>query len=1013
VLEDEVEGHVWIGTQDGLNRFDGYRFKVFRYDAQDKGSLSNNQINVLFQDRIGQLWVGTTEGLNVFNRTTETFLRLGTDPVGSFKNQHITALAQDPSGSIWVGTEEGLNLFDITNNRITHFDSPNHALHALVKAKITSLMVSQNGFVWIGTDVGLYGYDSKKGRLMRYHHETSRKSSISSNEILTLFEDNIERLWVGTSQGLNLYLPKTDSFRHWNQNGAKPISLTNNDIRAINQDHQNRIWIGTRWGGVNILDVEQNKITAIINEPENPTSLSNNTVLSILKDRNHNMWVGVSGMGINIHDPFTARFAHFKHKTNDPKSLPDDEVWSILKDHKGKLWVGTYAGICAVSKEEKTKFYRYQSGNTNSLSSDQVTAIYQDRQKRLWVGTIYGLNLYDEETDSFLRFNFKETDPESLSNGYIRCVYQDRENRIWIGTEAGGLNRFDPQTKKFERFEFGNPGPNSTAHEHIQCITQDRNGLLWMGTERGISVLNPKTRQFKHYQHDDHQSTSLSNNLVRTIIEDSKGRIWIGTEGGLNLFNPVDNSFTHWGVQSGLSNEVIYAITVDSWDNLWLSTNKGINKFDPVVRKFQVYDRMNGLQSDEFNTASYFKDADGFMYFGGPNGFNVFHPDSIKLNSRISPIALTDFLLLNQSVSIRGGARGLLTKSINHTGLIELNYDDDLFAVEFAALNFTQPEKIRYAYKLEPFQSSWIFTDYKDRKAVFTKIPPGKYILKIKASSESGLWDESVRTLAITVIPPWHQRWWARLLFGLIIVITVATIAIVRERNARRIRQTLRNQVAKKTKQLKAEKEEVSKQLAEKEILMHEVHHRVKNNLTFLKSLLYLRAKASPEGDVRVILDECQARIETMALVHHVLYDRNLNGIHLADFLAELFQQLQAIFHQENVVIDLNINEDIVEADINRIVTIGLIINELTTNSFKYAFGQSDVGKISIGLGIDAQHYTLRYSDSGQGLPQDFDFENSKGFGFRLIHILTQQLKAEFSYSNIGSENTFLFVIPK
>ncbi len=1008
ILEDKLDGHIWIGTQDGLNQFDGYRFKVFKHASNDPSSVSSNRVNTLFQDADGRIWIGTSFGLNVYDRHSESFRHVAdVNTSSSLSHSNVTSIAQDQLGNLWIGTENGLNVFDIERETIKHFFE---GATSLSSNKVTSVLVDDKGVVWVGTVNGLNRYDQRTDSFTHFTHDASNRHSISSNEILTLFQDAQANLWIGTSLGLNLFEATQGAFRRYLHDRTNARSLSNDDIRSIAQDRQNRIWVGTRWGGITILDKQSNTFQRVVNQPEDPNSLSNNTVLSMMQDSRGNMWVGVSGKGLNVHNPRTQRFTHYKHIHNNPNSLLDEGVWGMIKDHRNRLWVATYEGVSIIGADGTIRHMKHDPEDATTISSNQITSIYQDKQQRIWIGTIYGLNLYNPKTNGFVRFTNDQNDTTSLSHDLVWCIFQDRQYRIWVGTDAGGLNQLDPTTGTFKRFAFNGKGNTATNHFRIKCITQSQDGQLWIGTDMGVNRLHPETGKFDYYTHDPSKPNSIGSNIVRTIAEDKVGRLFIGTEGGLCLYNPKTNDFKIWKEKDGLSNEVIYGILIDRKNNLWLSTNKGINKFTTSIEKFIHFDKYDGLQSDEFNTGAYYKDKDGYMYFGGVNGLSIFHPDSIQQNTYVPPVLITDFQLFNQSVSINDST--VLSQSLTHTNEITLDYDDDIFSFTFAALSFEQPEKIKYAYKLEPFHREWLYTDYTDRKAVLTRIPAGEYTFRVKVANEDGIWSETSRNMIVRVLPPWYETGWAKGLFIFSGLALVVVIVYLRERNARQIRRNLEETVAEKTVQLKAEKEEVSKQLAEKEILMQEVHHRVKNNLTFLKGLLYLRAKASDDLDVKRILNECQTRIESMALVHQNLYDiEDSSKVNFDMFLRELFIQLLATMEMDSKKIDFTLDVRDVKIDMKTSIFLGLILNELITNSFKYAFHKGE-GVIYIQALDLPNAIEINYADSGEGLPDDFDLTQSGGFGFKMIRILNDQLGSDFQYLS-SNKKTFRLIIPK
>jgi ligand-binding sensor domain-containing protein/signal transduction histidine kinase len=812
IIQDS-EGYLWIATQEGLNRFDGYSFKIFKNDQSDSSTISNGFVQCLYRDNQDRLWAGTLGGgLSFYHPQTESFTHLqhDTPTPGSLSNNFVYAIFQDSKNRLWVGTDMGLNLLKEDGKGFEHLANEQSNPHSLSDNRVRTIYEDKTGHLWIGTLGGLNLLKEDSRSFARYVHEPNNSRSLLDNEVFKILEDKQHRLWVATrGGGLNLLDRKTGWFTHFNAHDKDLNSLSNNDVYDIIEDQNGKLWVGTAQG-LCIMDTHTNKFTQFLQNPAYPSSLSNNYVIKFLRDRSGNLWIGTYGGGINFFDAATEAFSHYSHDNENQGSLSENVLWGLLPDRQNRIWVGSDNGLNLL-EPGKSSFIRFfnEPGNEKSLSHNHVRNIYQDNKDRIWIATGNGLNLYDEKKKTFRWFLHNPDDPTSISGNFILTICQDAENKIWVGTRESGLNCFDPNTEKFVRYLYDERDPESISNNRINSILLDKQSRLWIATSDGLCLYHPRNKKFTRYQHDNSRAHSLSNNNVRQLFQDSRGRFWVATTGGLNLFDPNSGSFKFWDESKGLSNNFVYGILEDGHGNLWISTNKGINKFNPETEKFTRYDSEDGLLDNEFNLNSFFKDRlTGQMYFGGIGGLSIFHPDSIKDNTDVPPVVLTGFQLFNKPVAISDTT--VLKKSLAHTKEIILTHQENVFAFEFSALNYRQPEKNQFAYKLEPFNKDWIFTDYKDRKAVFTSIPPGEYVFRVKASNDDGYWNEEGASVKVIVLPPWWLTWWAKTLWAGLFASFLTLAYKVRTSSLEAQRRRLKSEVEERTIELKKTNEELT-----------------------------------------------------------------------------------------------------------------------------------------------------------------------------------------------------------
>jgi len=551
-------------------------------------------------------------------------------------------------------------------------------------------------------------------------------------------------------------------------------------------------------------------------DPSIPWSLSDNTILSIYEDQSRLLWVGTFGGGLNQFGRAKEHFTHYQHDPNNLESLGDNRVFSIYEDPReaGKIfWLGTQGGLCRMNLEGKETFvnYKHDPNDPRSLIDNRIRSVYQDRLGVLWIGTYGGLSrMNGDELNraAFTHYQHDPNDDSSLSHNRVWSIHESPKEAgkvLWIGT-FNGLNRFDLTTKTFTHYKHDPNNPRSLSDNYIRTIYEDRSGVLWLGTLGGLNRFDRATKTFIHYKHDPNNPGSLSDNRVRSIHEDSNhgGMLWIGTSGGLNQFDRTTGIFKHYREKDGLPNDAVYGILEDDRGYLWLSTNKGLAKFNPENETFRNYDVNDGLQGNEFNGGAYFKSRNGDFFFGGISGLNVFHPDSLQDNPHIPPIVITDFKIFNEAIR-PGKARRFgkpLQSHITETEEIVLSYKENVFSFEFAALDFTFPQKNNYAYKMENFDEDWIYSETR-RFAMYTNLDPGEYVFRVKGSNNDGVWNEKGAAIKITITPPFWQTWWFRIVAGASVLALAFGWYRNRIKNIETQKKKLEIQVEEKTREIR------------------------------------------------------------------------------------------------------------------------------------------------------------------------------------------------------------------
>ena len=759
ILQDRL-GFMWFGTQDGLNRFDGYAFTIFRMVSADTNSISDNYIWCLLEDRDGKIWVGTLNGgLDCFIPRTEHFLHYRHTPSdsGSLSGNDVTALCQDSDGTLWVGTwGGGLNRFDQKSHRFTHFRREPGVRNSLGNDYVRCIIEDRSGILWIGTWAGLVGYDKHSGRFTRYLHDPRNPRSISDDRVVFVSEDSRGNLWVGTlNEGLNRFDRTRKEFIHYPYHPRDRRSPASNGIHSMCEDNNGTLWFGSANDGISRFDPATGFFTSYRHESSRPRSLTSDRVYSLYADRSRAVWVGTGDGGVNRHVSNEPEFNDITESPGSSTGLSNGVVRAICEDSKGALWVGTAGGGLNLYQPDRKRFqcFRHEPGNPASLCNNSVLTIFQDHTGTVWLGTeAGGLDRFDPETQGFVHYRREAGGLRRISGNSIMSIAEDREGTLWVGTTGNGLNRYDRANDTFLP-SFAEDDDSSVIAGNIWAIHEDGHRNLWLGTwGAGVVRVSQSMNAVKRFRNDPADPASLSNNTVWCIYEGPDGILWLGTwGGGLDRFDPKTEKFTHFTKTDGLPNDVVYGILPDGRGNLWLSTNGGLSRFNPQTRTFRNYDEADGLTSAEFNQGAYCRGRDGTLVFGSTRGLTMFQPDSVRSNNSVPAVVLTSFKIFERQV--------ILPQSISLTDEITVSYKDDFIAFEFAVLDFTAPAKNQYAYRLEGFDPDWVYCGTR-RYAVYTGLPGGNYMLKVKGSNNNGVWNEEGTSVRIVIRPPFWRTWW-------------------------------------------------------------------------------------------------------------------------------------------------------------------------------------------------------------------------------------------------------------
>ncbi len=813
ILQDS-KGFMWFGTQDGLNRYDGYNFRIFKSEPTDSTSLTDNFIFSLIEDRSGVLFIRTRNGIfHQFNPRQESFSVVPEESIEfeGAKINTVGAILRESSGLLWKGG--------------------------------------------LGSETGLERIDTRTGDTTVFRHNSVDPSSLSNDKVYSVLRDRAGNLWVGTFNGLNRFDESTGKFYHYRNDPDNPGSLPDNWVWPVFEDSHGKLWIGTVNHGLCLFDPKLNVFTNYWNDPNDPTSISDNFIFSIYEDRSGLIWVGTNLGGISYFNPATQVFDHFKHDSDNPNSLSEDIVLSMLVDRDGDYWIGTRNGGLNRLDYDTGKFtlFTHDPSDPNSLVSNAIQSLMQDRSGIIWVGSYSsGLDAFDPVRNKITHYVHDPADPETITDNRIYALIEDREGVIWIGTYGGGLNRLDKNSGRISHFQHDPDDSTSISSNATWSLALDESDRLWIGTfGGGVNLFDREKQSFRHFQHDPDDSTSIVDNSIIRVFKDSRGRMWFGTTRGLSAYLRESDTFVNYDEKDGLANSFVYGILEDDRGNLWLSTNDGLSRFNPGSETFKNYYSRDGLQANEFNQNAFARDRKrGFLLFGGLNGFNVFHPDSLKDNIYPPPLSFTQYVRYNT-----GDEEGkpIFEKGISARDTIQLTYQDNIISLDFSALSYYNNQENEYKYILEGFNENWIQLG-NNHSVTFTNLSPGEYTLQVIGSNNDGVWNEAGTSLSIFVSPPWWKSNIAYvtyfiLFFGLLY--GLRSFEINRREQKAQIRESaLRIKATEAEKRaLEIENERKTKELEEARQLQLSMLPKVLPELPDLEIAAFMRTATEVGGD--------------------------------------------------------------------------------------------------------------------------------------------------------------------
>ena len=1006
IIEDG-KGYMWFGCEDGLNKYNGYEFRIFRNDINNPFSISSRNITGLFIDSKKNLWVITSNGLNLYDPILDIFYNFNNNKYAALKplNGNIEGIAEDKEGVLWVTTRDN-GLYKIVSlNQVPKRMSPPFEENC---KHLDYLIPENDSTLLIGTWDGLFRFNKKTEKFIDLRPQYGR-----GYEVRSIYEDEKKNLWISTTAGLKI-ISKEGYLTRIEHDETNVNSLGGNNLSNVIPYKKDIFLIGIDGLGIDMYDTKKQTFYHYSDE------LSSPNLNSLYMDSKGDIWAGTYLNGMNYSNTTTNLFVLKKNDPNSKKAIHKGIITGFLKDHNHSMWISTDGGGIYKRHEGEENITHYEAGK-KGLTSNVIITIMQDKQHNLWFTSFGGgLYKYVHSEDSFYVYKNDSLNTNSLFNNFTKTTI-DYDDHIWVCGYGGGISLLDKKTNRFQTYLHNNTNSRSIPTDWVHTFYIDKDSTLWLGTFDGLGRYNPRTNDFdnfvlKNRSSDSHQ---VDINTVIDICEDSKGNFWLGTMGGgLILFDrKTGNHYAYTLEKEGLSNNCIKSIVEDNLGNLWLATNNGITKFNIATKKCKAYTVKDGLPHCSFYFNSKYKDETGKVYFGSNNGYLVIDPKMTGNNLLVPPIVITKFKIFNEQI-LATSAGSPLTRDISETNEIILNYDQNSITFEFAALNFNSSQNNQYAYWLEGFDKTWFYSN-NQRSATYTNLNPGTYVFRVKGSNNDNVWNERGTYIKIIITPPYWKTWWFNLISILLALALLYLIYIWRTSLIR-----TKNTILEKTvKQRTSELEEANERL---ETFVYKASHDIKGPLKSIIGLTVVGQKDVQDETARNYFDHI---LKSTRKLDNLLMDLlqitkvrkttlQLEKINFNEMVAGVLSSFENFPGYEKMKISIEIKENVPFYSDKKLLN--SIIQNLIENPIKYLDNKKPVNSLDIKISVTKKMTELVFADNGVGISKDnqkyiFDMffkanENANGTGLGLYIVKTSVEKLQGSIildSEPGKGSTF------
>lgn len=986
-ISKDPKGILWFGTRTGIDRYDGHYFTHYNLKSPNQELSEANIAKYIHCDPTGKLWVGTLNGLFYFNPGMNRFEQVKGANNKELSTIRINTLLTDSEGNLWIGADNTAYIYNHKSDsviKIPEINTPVLSMHQIDKENLL-----------MGTESGILNINIKTYRIGSYSEKLSIKENLQDAFCYSIFEDNENRLWFcSLNHGILVIDKETHkTYKHPKLNTLIPKGVMIKKIIALDS---NQYAIGADGIGLIIVNKELQPIATYSHNEDEPSSLSNNGVYDLIKDSEGRLWISTYGGGINVYDPNLLPFRPIQHKTNSSNSLSNNTGRAIMEDSMGRLWFGTKKGISILDpKTNSWKHIHNTKKNPHRLGSNTILSICQVNENKIWVGSYGGgINKIDLHSLKSSPLLSSEEFKKKIGSIYIYKILKDSDGDIWIGSIRQPIKRYNPTTKTITKYPISN----------VQAIYEGKNKKILLGSRDGFYMLNKQSGEFKLFSPNPEDPQSLSSEACFCFCEDLSGNIYIGTEGGgLNIYSPTTEKFEYYTKKDGLPTNTIYGILPDQSGNLWLSTTNGLSMFNPKSKKFVNYDISDGLTIKEFNYGASYKTRNGEMIFGGESGFLAFTPSKIKKINLIPKLFFTDLKISNKSLPI-GHAENPLQQHIDLTSQINLNYNQNSFSLDFVGINFTNPVKNRYSWKLEGFDQEWTPASTK-HTATYTNIPPGEYVFKVRTSNLQDIWNGKERVIMVRITPPFYQTWWAFAIYMLILG-GIAFFII---------------------KFYKIQLQE--KHSNEKVQFFINVAHDLKTPLTLIKSpLTSLFNKGTLPQDENDLISMALKNVDKLTTHFTQLLDfqkaemkkmqLQVDKHNIVEHLTDTTTSFKPLIDKKRIKFQILSEKNIIDLWYDRL-QIEKVFYNLISNAIKYT---PEDEKITIRINTHRNSCILNIIDSGIGIPEDQQQnifkryyratnainseETGSGVGLLLVKQLVDLHGGKISFSSVTNKGT-------
>ncbi|MFA9390520.1 MAG: two-component regulator propeller domain-containing protein [Prolixibacteraceae bacterium] len=1033
----DSRGFLWMGTQNGLNRFDGESFNVFSYNPLDSCSISNNWVYAITEDLDGNLWIGTKGGLNKYlfkqNKFQHVVYQTGyLHDVTNYSYDNICL----GNGNMLINTPPVISFYDPKNGDFTHFTSE-LSYDGSVKDVKVPILEDRDGTIWVGATTGLCNFSIQTKAFSYFSFVSFTGDTIRNVNVTGLYQDHKGMLWVGTTVGLYRYNSQKRCFNEalFKLHSAEPFSFANTCIRTILEDKDGNLIVGTEGNGLYVFSVESDNQLSVQNYTSENSAIGHNIVQSIIVDRSKNLWIGTL-QGISKTDLKKKKFTLYR-RYNSPNSIDllGNVIASLYKNDDGVIWVGNWGqGLNLFNRASNTvEHFSTQLSGNHYIPNDFIHVIFKDSNHRIWLGTRDGILMYDKPSHRFIPYYeyFKNTGLPAFHNERIYSIIQDKASNYWIGTQ-NGLYRINLKNAEIEVFQKELEEEHQLSANLIYSLMEDTEGLIWIATVGGLDRYDPLTREMEHFRKGQ---TGLSDDLIISLCEDHKGDIWIGTSTYANRYNKKDSSFTFYSSEQGLANNYIFEILKDKNNELWFATGKGLCLFDEAANYFHTFTLEDGLQSLEFNIRAACACNDGELLMGGMNGFNSFYPDSIIKNPFVPNLVFTSFYI----------TKGNIKEAVNleQSSKVKLDHKINSFTIEFAALEYTNPRKNNYSYKMLGISDEWI--DIGNRRFVpFFALQPGEYSFVVKGSNNDGVWNDQGISIGIIVLPPWWKSSYAYLGYLIVIVLAGIMFISVRENKLKHDKMVLEQKVLERTNQIEEQKqlilsknEELKELNVTKDKFFSIIGHDLGNQfhiivgfsellLSGFKKMDYAKIE-NHLGNIYKVSKHASELLEnllTWARIQTKSIFFNPKNFNVNRKILDSIDFLDGVNVEKNIKIEVFAKDEIeICADENMFST---VFRNLVANAIKFTH---ENGKISIDIKKKNNYCEIAVKDNGVGIPPEnlqklfkiasnhstLGTNGEKGTGLGLVlckEFIDRHNGQIWVESTVGEGSRFVFTLP-